>query len=279
MEGLLERAQNEVAHWGQAVNDAWATIPQDTPLQVAPLMQAIDAYVAPAVIRGTNLGPAADTMVHHANHWRQVLTDIAHPNPQTGALEVTVGDLRQTREFADMIAAQGGAFGGRPLAEQSLTRIHEAIGNAARGQINPRYPHVEQANEQYHFWRNTENVVDETMQRRVGQERGLLKGIGNVIGGLAGTAIGNTIGGPTGAVAGTLIGTKLTDMYQTARKSPGWRTVSAVTKQRLADAIADGNIGGAEFYLRKILGAAGGAQITTPASLQYSAPAKVSSAR
>jgi hypothetical protein len=274
LQGMLDRTQDEVAHWGQAVQDAWATIPQDTPLQVAPMLQALDAYVAPAVIRGTNLGPAADTMVNHANHWRQVLTDLAHPNPQTGALEITVGDLRGTREFADLIAAQGGSFlGGKPIAEQSLTRIHEVVGNAARAQINPRYPHVEQANEQYNFWRNAERVVDETMQRKVGQEGGLIKTIGNTIGATTGGAIGSQIGGTAGTIAGTVIGTKIADMLQTAMKSPAWRTTNAVTKQRLAEALTNGNIGGVEFYLRKILGAAGGAKATMQPSLQYSAGA------
>jgi len=274
LQGILDRTQDEVAHWGQAVEDAWATIPQNTPIEIAPLMQAIDAYAAPAAIRGTNLGPAADTMVHHADRWRQVLTDLAHPNPQTGALEITVGDLRNTREFADMIAAQGGAFlGGRPIAEQSLTHIYETIGNAARNQINPRFPQVEQANQQYNFWRNAERVVDETMQRKVGQEGGLIKTIGNTIGATTGGAIGSQIGGTAGTIAGTVIGTKIADMLQNAMKSPAWRTANAVTKQRLADALANGNIGAVEFYLRKILGAAGGAKATVPASLQFSAGA------
>lgn len=262
MEGLLERAQNEAAHWGQEVENAWAAVPQNTTLQVQPLLQAIDDSVAQGAIRGQNLGPVADTMMDHAHEMRDVITNLAHQNPATGALEITVGDLRQLRQFSDMVAARSGAYAGRDIADQSLAAIYETTGNAARNQINQAFPHVEQANQQFNFWRNAERVADETVQRRVGQERGLLRTIGNTIGASVGGAVGHSLGGTEGTVIGTVIGTGISDQLQKAMTSTAWRTASAVTKQRLADALAQGNMGAVEFYLGKILGAAASAKTT-----------------
>ena len=262
IEGLLERAQNEAQHWGQAVEDAWAAVPQNTTLQVQPLLQAIDDSVAQGAIRGQNLGPVADTMMNHAHEMRDVITNLAHQNPATGALEITVGDLRQLRQFSDMVAARSGAYAGRDIADQSLAAIYETTGNAARNQINQAFPHVEQANQQFNFWRNAERVADETVQRRVGQERGLLRTIGNTIGASTGGMLGKSIGGTEGAVLGTVIGTGISDQLQKAMTSTAWRSASAVTKQRLADALAQGNMGAVEFYLGKILGSTAAAKTT-----------------
>jgi hypothetical protein len=272
MEGLLDKTQTQVDKWGKAIEDAWSTVPQNTPLKSAPILQAIEDSVADAKVAmpagDVNLGPIADTMMDHADLMKTVVNKLSTVNPQSGELEITVGNLRKLKTFAQKKAAEAGTYGGKPIADQSLAAIHATVGEAGKDQLAVHYPEVAKLNEQFHFWKNANKVVDETIERRVGQERGLIKTIGNTIGGLAGTAVGNQIGGTAGAIGGTLVGTAVTDMLQRAMTSPGWRTTSAVTKQRLAEALANGNIGGVEFYLRKILAGGGGAQITAPISLQ-----------
>ena len=273
MEGLLERTQTETEKWGKAVEDAWKTIPQDTPMALAPMLQALDDSVAHASAGGVQLGPAAKIMIDHADEMKGVLTNLAKPNPQTGALEITVGDLRKIKGFSEGIAARKGAYEGKTIAENSLDSTYQTVADAARGQINPRFPNVEQANQQYHFWKGFEKVADETIQRRVGQERGLLRYIGNTIGaGLSG-ALAHQLGSDpvTTALVGAL-GTKVTDLFQKAMTSTYARTLNAVTRQRLADAFTTGNKGAIEFYLQQILKGAAAAPITIPASKDLPVP-------
>jgi len=265
MEGLLSKTQSKVNEWGKAVENAWSSIPQDTPMALAPMIQHLDDWVAPARVGNVPLGPAADVRIRNADQMKEMLTKLAKPNPQTGALEITVGDLRKAKQFAGEIAADAGAYEGKTIDEKSLTKAYEMVEEAARHQINPKFPQVEQANQQFHFWKNADKVVDETVQRRVGQDRGLIRSI--VTAGLGGTA-GNAIAGPAGMIAGPVT----LDLLQRAVTSPAWRTLSAVTKQRLAEALTSGNTGAIEFYLRQILKGGAGAKITIPTSKELPAP-------
>lgn len=257
---LLEKSRTQIDKWGQRIGDAWNKVPQDTPLDVTSILKALDDSAAEAVVqmpggKGVNLGPAANTIVNHADEMKKVLLDISTPNPQTGALETTVGALRQAKGFSDKIAAKAGAFEGRNLADDSLASMYETVGNASREQLAKNFPEVDELNKQYNFWKNAEKVGFETSRRQTGQQGGLQRSIANTVGTGVGAAVGSQIGGTAGTMAGAIVGAKTTDLLQKAMTSPGWRTTSAVTRQRLSDALANGNIPKAEFYMRQILNA------------------------
>jgi hypothetical protein len=75
------------------------------------------------------------------------------------------------------------------------------------------------------------------------------------------------VGASQGGLHGAILMGEGAEQLQKLMTSPAWRTISAVYKDRLADAIANGSTGGIGFYLGKMMQAAG-----TETSLLDSAP-------
>jgi len=169
-------------------------------------------------------------------------------------------------------ASRAGAFHGKTLSEANVARAYEHAGNAIRAELAKPYPDIAAINKEYSFWKNAADVTDATILRRVGQAKPLGRQISTAIGGLVGTAAGAFTGDLAGAMVTAAVGAKTADMLQAAITSPAWRTVSAVSKDRLAKALATGNRGAAEFYLRQITKAIAGSKITIPTSKELPVP-------
>jgi len=106
------------------------------------------------------------------------------------------------------------------------------------------YPDIAKINAEYSLWKDTAQVLTDTLARRQGQARPL----GVKMAKAAGTAVGFG----TGGIHGAILGRAAMGALESAISSPGWRTATAVAKDRLADAIAAGNPGKITFYAQKI---------------------------
>jgi hypothetical protein len=178
----------------------------------------------------------------------QTLRDIAQVNPSTGALEISVDNLRKARQFFDSIAARAGRYEGKALADYSMAESHAMAADAIREQFAKSFPSIDQINKEFSFWKNVHRVVSDTVLRRQGQA----KPLGRKIAGAAGAAVG----GATGGLEGFAIGKAAADALEALMTSPAWGTSSAVFKDRLAKALAAGSRGEAEFYITKLVRAA-----------------------
>jgi hypothetical protein len=94
------------------------------------------------------------------------------------------------------------------------------------------FPNISVINKEYTLWKNVERIAADTQGRRIGQATPL----GVKIAKGAGTAAGMVNGG----IGGAIIGREAMGMFESAVSSPAWRTVSAVTKDRLAKSIMRG---------------------------------------
>ena len=278
LEGMKSKFASRAQEWGQKLDDAYAALPKGSAVELQPVLTAMDDMIKPMYTQTSRglvtKGEIADKAIEDMAKLKKVLVDHHEVNPATGVLEIPVDRIRELRQHFDKVASDAGAFHGKTLAEKNLASSYEHAGNAIRAELAKPFPDIARINKEYSFWKNAKDVTDATILRRVGQAKPLGRQIATAAGGVVAAGVSGLLGdSASGAMVAGAIGAKAADMLQAAITSPAWRTVSAVSKDRLAKAIAKGNRGEAEFYLQKILSAARGAQITTPASLEYSSGA------
>lgn len=264
LQSLLGKAEQRVQYLGQKIDDVWDKM--DTTgvtAQIEPLLQRLDDvaretyYTKDAQGNLKVLGRVAEQGLKELEGIGTAILDAATVNPVNNKLEIPVRTLRDFRQYWDDVANKAGAFQKTPsaLGEYSSALAHKHAGDAVRAELAKATPDLAALNKEFSFWKRIEEVTEETMKRRTGQQKPLTRRIAQ----LAGVGAGASAGGPIGAVLGSMA----MDQLQGLITSPAWGTASAVTKDRLANAIAKGSRGEAEFYVRKLASSVGGAAVTS----------------
>jgi len=273
LKGLAGKATNNVQAFGQAIDDAWKALPAGTTAEIEPILNTIESSAKNALTIMDSTGRAipitqtAAKGLDSIDFLKQTLRDVSVPNPATGNLEVPVEKLRQLRQAWDEIAAQAKVYKGADLADAATGKLHAMAASAIRDQLAQDFPDIAALNKEFSFWKNVEQVVNDTVLRREGQA----KPLGRKIAGAAGIAFG----GATGGLHGAIVGKQAMEGLEALTSSTMWRTVSAVQKNNLAKYLASGNRTAAEMTIRQMIKAAGleaGTEIanseSTPAAAQ-----------
>jgi hypothetical protein len=157
---------------------------------------------------------------------------------------VSTESARSWRQMMDsFIASKPGGFAiTKPLAAEA--EVKKVATNAIRAELAKTYPDIARVNAEYSFWRNYQMILDETATRRTGQVGPLGRKV--VLG--AGAAAGLA----TGGVSSAILDAALVGSADKLFSSTAWRTVSAVTKDRLAHAFASGDAKTANLILKQI---------------------------
>lgn len=158
--------------------------------------------------------------------------------------EVSFESMRALRQILDTSVAKSKGFLLDEVGSFSVMAKREAS-NAIRKELAKTYPDLAKVNAEYSFWRNVDDILQETLTRTASQS----KPIGEQILGAAGAVGGLATGGVAPAVAGYIVMSNL----RKAVTSTGWRTAGAQIKTRLADALAAGNAEEISSILAKIL--------------------------
>lgn len=140
-------------------------------------------------------------------------------------------DTIQLRRVWDKVVDKSKGFQ-KTLAEGTEVEFKKEAANLIRNELGKTNPELAALNKQYTLWKNTADVLKETVSRKVGQT-GAVTTIGK-------KAIGAVIGagsGPFGAVLGAEIVNQLGNIFA----STAWRTISANLKTKLAKALAEGD--------------------------------------
>ncbi len=267
---ILEQAESRIRYYGQQIDDVWEGLKvSGGRADIAPLMKRLEdvakenlmvqtpsgAWVVPEGVaqQGMNeLGGIARSL-HAASEWDPVLQQQV----------ITTDTMRRLRQIWDEVADKGGAFTKRPGDLQTWVKamINRHAGDSVRAELGQALPNLAEINKQFAFAKNMEEIVEQTMLRRTGQQTPLGRRFAQVTGAMMGH------GGIT-----SILGAVGMEQLQRLTSSTTWRTLSAVNKDRLADALTSGNRGAAEFYLRKLLSAAGATSTTAPASQNLPPP-------
>jgi len=250
LKGLLGKANSAAEATGKLIGDAWDNLPAGTTVELDPVISKLTQQATDAFTIQTSGGAAkpvtsmAKSALDSVDYMKQLLTDVAETNPTTGALEVPVAKLRQLRQAWDEVAAQAKVYQGQQLADHATGKVHAMAADAIREQLAADFPSIATLNKEYKFWKDAVRVIGDTVTRREGQAVPMSRQIASAAGAAAGAA--------TGGIHGAMVGKVAMGQLQQAISSAAWKTTSAVYKDRLAKALANGNRGMAEFYIGKI---------------------------
>lgn len=259
LKGLQSQAQAHIARVGEAIGNEWDNLPPDATAPLKVISDRLDAEIGQHQILDAQgnpkpMGPVADQAIENIQSLKQLLRDVSAKDPQTGELVIPADKLRQLRQYFDKVTKQAGGFDGTNLKQQSIAAAHEAAADAIRAELGKQFPDIAKLNQEYSFWKNVEKVTSDTILRRQGQAVPMTARMAQAVG---------------FAKAGVL-GAEAMKRLTMAMRSPAWGTVSAVLKDRLADAIAQGNAPGVTFYANKIA-----QQPAAPPALPGAAPAAI----
>lgn len=226
--GLLAKAEANADAANVALDDAWAKIPATDKMSPKAVVDHLENYKKDFTVQGQNGSvPVDPTAIRHIDAVQKIFSDMGDSvSPQT---------MRRTRQILDQKVANAKGFAGKTLDEGTMLDVTKEASNAIRRELVKQYPDLSVVNAEYTFWRRMGQVLNDTVQRKIGQATPM----GEQILRAGGTAAGYATHGIPGAagVGGALWGLrKLTT-------STAWNTVSAATKSRIADALGGGNIG------------------------------------
>jgi hypothetical protein len=202
------------------------------------------------------MGPEAKRAIRNIELLQQTLADNAQANPQTGVLEAPVDNIPNSRVFDGTL----------PRRDAMKVKHSQSIAHGLAPMQSAKncaaIPDIAKINKEFSFWKNAQKVVDETVLRRTGQAKPLGRKLMGTAGVILGGVLGGGSGGPTGSLAGAIAGKTIMDKLEQLTTSTAWGTVSAVNKDRLADALAKGSGAEVEFWVSRIANSISGARIS-----------------
>lgn len=276
--GALERFSAEVDDLGQKIDDIWQSLPPDAEISAKPIKDAVaeakkefqiqggmkQSTVALKDVQPTDKVVSIDhkggTAIIESQKTVNIEPGIARNFDRVSALidaatddatgNVNVHKLRKVRQVWDEIVGPKGGYVGKDLSLPDragiITRREGA--NAIRAELANAIPDLQAINKEYTFWRRAEKVMRDTVTRTSSQSQHMGEQIMNVAGAAAGAK---------GGVVKALITGKAAAMFRKVTTSAAWNSVSALTKSRLANAIAAGDRAGATDLIYRVAFATG----------------------
>ena len=181
---------------------------------------------------------------------------------------VSPTNLRRIRQIFEDPVAQRGAYSGADISTSYALNAQKHAADSIRGILN-KTPDIGALNKEISFWLDVQRVTSQSGLRQTGQQGGLMKVLTPLGSGLAASTTGISLGAEKGLEAGAA--TALTAMAYQVVRSPGWRTASAVAKDRFANALARGSIGDATALAARF----GVALAEAPPPQQQEAPVRL----
>lgn len=240
LEKLSARAEQESAVFGKAVDEFIETIPETTKMKVQPVIDALNKTKSDFIVEGVNLEPG---VTKAADSLKGIIAKFGE--------DISPSSLRRVRQVWDRTVAKAGGFVGKTLKEGSEIDLKKVATNAIREELGKEFPELKRLNAEFNFWENVEKITKETLKRKSTQGKGLSQIITSTVGGATGFATGEDFGERLkNAALGAVLG-----KYSATFNSPGYKMLSANTKNKLAKIIASGDIKKIRFALAKIASA------------------------
>lgn len=228
---LEEQAGQQAAAVRPQLNAAYTALPADaTAGSGKQIVQDLETLKGRYIVDGKVAKPqAVDAITNVQDIVKQYGDDIA---PES---------LRKLKQIFDADPAAAGAYAGADLATKYTLKAQSAAGNSIRNILHEASPDVAALDKEISFWLDVQRVTRDSGLRKTGQAGGLVQSLSPLAGGAA-AAAGMYAGGAHASLesaGGVVLATLATKVVRSA----GWRTMSAVTKDAFADALARGDVG------------------------------------
>jgi hypothetical protein len=247
--GLQEQAASMAERAATDLESAYASLPQDAIVRFKPVLDKLEQAKQNLKVVGTE--QVVDEPLYKAlNKVQNKILDIAKEAPVgqevAGTTDVSVATARSARQRFDApIAGKTNLFGLTGKESAKLYAQKEGA-NAIRAELANEFPDIAKINKEFSTWKTVNNLLDQTLTRTSSQSTPLTQQLvthaGATIGGAAG-------GGLPGAVIGGVAGRTLGKLFT----SSAWRTVDAVTRDRLANLLARGKVSEAGVLAANLL--------------------------
>jgi hypothetical protein len=155
--------------------------------------------------------------------------------------DIDASTLRRLRQIFEEAPAKAGAYAGADLSTSYTLNAQQQAADSIRGILN-KNPDIGALNKEISFWLDVQRVTSQSGLRRTGQEGGLLKTFWPLASAITGGGAGFAAHSPEAGL-GAAAATALTAQTAQIMRSPAWRTMSSVAKDRLASALARGDVG------------------------------------
>jgi hypothetical protein len=259
--GLQSKITDMVDKVGEQIDVEQAKIPEGTlKIPAKTITDAIDNNLRDEFMIDTAKGkvlasPDAEQALKVGGKLKMLLAQASEVDPAGKGRVIDYQILRRFKQNWDRSIAGAGGFANKTFENNAKMGAYQEAAGAARAILNAETPDIAALNREFHFWKQAP-TVDRTKAQS--------QPMGQQIATAAGTAAGLATGG---------IGKALEYGYvlRNLRKlttSTAWNTVSAVAKDRLANALASADPKIANGLILSMMGT----QATVPAEVLNPAP-------
>lgn len=235
--GSTAASRAEIA--GEAVGEAIERVPSKLKIQTKPILEALEKMKS----EYQTVTSRGKTIVNEPNAVRAIdqVKDIVTRYGKSASFQ----DLLQLRRQWDKVIQKSRGFLQDDLANFATAAKRTAT-NSIRQEFAKAAPDVAKVNREFSFWSDVEKLADATLQRKAGQQTQSLVGRGAK----AAAGIGGFMQGGPGFGAAMYT---VTNALERLVNSGAWRTVDAVTKNRIASLIERGQIEEVANIMTKLL--------------------------
>lgn len=221
--GLAQKFESNLYKAGEAIENVLSTIPEWTKIKTSPIIEALDKKAEEFIVKGTKVVAEPEKIVA-IDKLKDVVNSLGE--------KVNFESIRSLRQIWDNTVAKSKGFIKDEVSSFGIEAKRSAS-NAIRYELGKDFPDLAKVNAEFTFWKRSKEILDETIERTTPQTTPLSQRLMQTAGVTGGfVRSGLEVALLTGELFKTLV--RIT-------QSTGWKTVSAVLKNNLANALVDGN--------------------------------------
>lgn len=235
LEKLGEEAEANLTKYGERINNYISKLPEDIKTNLKPTIDKLEKAKSKYIINGKVVD---SQKINAINAVQKTIAQFGKEMPAKDTI-----NLR--RVLDESINEAGGFIADK--ATKYTAKIEKLASNSLRNEIAKDFPDLDKLNQKFSFWSNAKDLVKYTTGKK---PTILRKTLASTVGGIVGGSQGE---GVTGKLSGVLIGGVIGANAIKFMKSPAWNSVSAITKNKIADNLAKGNFKTVSEIFKKII--------------------------
>lgn len=222
LKGIQRQAAEQRTVFGEQIGEFLEQLPKTKRTKIAPIIDELQNFKSRYIVDGVVIEPKAI----------RAADEIAETIAQYGDDISTNSLVSLRRVWDDQIAKRKGFTKFADEITSFNLEAKKEAADAIRRVLAKENPELARLNKEFSFWRSLDDITSETLERTAGQSGRIRQRIAQGVGAAVGSSAGFE-----GAAAGAFIANKLSGLFNSTR----WKTISATTKNNMANDLANGN--------------------------------------